>query len=150
VQNRLILKGGDYVDSDLWGHDATRNAPPLATMRELGIVVGAGTDATRANWFSPWASIWWLVTGQTLDGRGRRSPEHTLSRLDALAAYTRDAAWFTGEQGHRGRIAPGYDADLCVTSADPLDCSDDELRDIRSVLTVMDGRITHRAPELAP
>jgi len=150
VQNRLILKGGDYVDSDFWGHDATRNAPPLATMRELGIVVGAGTDATRANWFSPWASIWWLVTGQTLDGRGRRSPEHTLSRLDALAAYTRDAAWFTGEQGHRGRIAPGYDADLCVTSADPLDCSDDELRDIRSVLTVMDGRITHRAPELAP
>jgi len=150
VQNRLILKGGDYVDSDLWGHDATRNAPPLATMRELGIVVGAGTDATRANWFSPWASIWWLVTGQTLDGRGRRSPEHTLSRLDALAAYTRHAAWFTGEQGHRGRIAPGYDADLCVTSADPLDCSDDELRDIRSVLTVMDGRITHRAPELAP
>ncbi len=150
VQNRLILKGGDYVDSDLWGHDATRNAPPLATMRELGIVVGAGTDATRANWFSPWASIWWLVTGQTLDGRGQRSPEHTLSRLDALAAYTRDAAWFTGEQGHRGRIAPGYDADLCVTSADPLDCSDDELRDIRSVLTVMDGRITHRAPELAP
>lgn len=150
VQNRLILKGGDYVDSEHWGESATGQAPPLGVMRELGIVIGGGTDATRANWFSPWASIWWLATGQTLDGRGIREPEHRLTREQALAAYTRDAAWFTGEQDHRGRIAPGYDADLCVTSIDPIDCADDDLRDIRSVLTVMGGRITHRAAELAP
>ncbi|RZI95867.1 MAG: amidohydrolase [Microbacterium sp.] len=143
VQNRLILKGGDYVET--WGPDATRQAPPIGTMRELGIVIGGGTDATRANWFSPWASIWWLVTGGTLDGQGVRDEQHRLSRLGALAAYTRDAAWFTGEQDHRGRIVPGYDADLCVTSADPLTCGDDDLRDIRSVLTVMGGRVTHRA-----
>lgn len=148
VQNRLILKGGDYVEH--WGPEATRTAPPIGAMRDLGIVIGGGTDATRANWFSPWASIWWLVTGQTLDGQGVRAPEHRLSRGDALAAYTRDAAWFTGEQAHRGRIAPGYDADLCVPSLDPFECDDDDIRDIRSVLTVMDGRITHRAAELAP
>ncbi len=148
VQNRLILKGGDYVEH--WGPEATRTAPPIGAMRDLGIVIGGGTDATRANWFSPWASIWWLVTGKTLDGQGVRAPEHRLSRADALAAYTRDAAWFTGEQAHRGRIAPGYDADLCVPSLDPFACDDDDIRDIRSVLTVMDGRITHRAAELAP
>ncbi len=158
VQNRLILKGGDYVET--WGAEATGQAPPIGVMRELGITIGGGTDATRANWFSPWASIWWLVTGGTLDGHGVRDEQHRLTRLDALAAYTRDAAWFTGEQHRRGRIAPGYDADLCVTSADPLACGDDALRDIRSVLTVMGGRITHRdltfreathrAAELAP
>jgi predicted amidohydrolase YtcJ len=147
VQNRLTLKGGDYVEA--WGAQATADAPPIGTMRELGIVLGAGTDATRANWFSPWASIWWLVTGETLDGRGVRAPAHRMSRVDALAAYTRDAAWFTGEQDHRGRIAPGYDADLCVPSLDPLECDADALRDIRSVLTVMNGRITHRSPEPA-
>jgi predicted amidohydrolase YtcJ len=153
VQNRLILKGGDYVET--WGPDATRQAPPIGTMRELGIVIGGGTDATRANWFSPWASIWWLVTGGTLDGLGVRDPQHRLTRADAIASYTRDAAWFTGEQDHRGRIAPGYDADLCVASDDPLTCGDDDIRDIRSVLTVMGGRITHRdlphrAAELTP
>ena len=142
VQNRLILKGGDYVET--WGPDATRQAPPIGTMRELGIVIGGGTDATRANWFSPWASIWWLVTGGTLDGRGVRDAQHRLSRTDAIASYTRDAAWFTGEQDHRGRIAPGYDADLCVTTVDPLTCGEDDIRDVRSVLTVMGGRITHR------
>lgn len=140
VQNRLVLKGGDYVDA--WGEHATSDAPPLGVMRELGITIGAGTDSTRANWYSPWASIHWLVTGSTLDGRGIRDPRHRLSRHDALAAYTRDAAWFTDEQAYRGRIAPGYDADICVTSLDPLDCAEDELGLITSDLTVIGGRIT--------
>jgi predicted amidohydrolase YtcJ len=141
VQSRLVLKGADYVDA--WGETATRNAPPIGDMRELGIPIGAGTDATRANWFSPWAAIWWLVTGGTLDGRGIRDERHRMSRTDAIATYTRDAAWFTGEAAHRGRLLPGYDADLCVPTLDPFGCSDGELRDILSDLTVMGGRITH-------
>ena len=28
-----------------------------------GVPMAAGTDANRANWYQPWASIWWLVTG---------------------------------------------------------------------------------------
>jgi predicted amidohydrolase YtcJ len=141
VQSRLVLKGADYVVA--WGEEATASAPPIGDLRELGIVVGGGTDATRANWYSPWASIWWLVTGGTLDGAGRRDERHRMTRADALAAYTRDAAWFTGEQATRGRLLPGYDADLCVPTLDPFTCADDELRDIRSDLTVLGGRITH-------
>ncbi len=143
VQNRLLLKGGDYVDA--WGPEATADAPPIAEMRELGIVIGGGTDATRANWFSPWASIQWLATGGTLDGRGVRAERHRLPRAAAIAAYTRDAAWFTGEQGHRGRLVPGYDADLCVPDTDPFTCADDELRGILSDLTILDGRVTSDA-----
>ncbi|MGP3534362.1 amidohydrolase [Microbacterium sp. RD1] len=140
VQSRLVLKGGDYASA--WGSEVTASAPPIGQMQELGIVIGAGTDATRANWFSPWASIWWLVTGGTLDGRGARAPRHRMARTEALVAYTRDAAWFTGEQAHRGQLLPGFDGDVCVPTLDPLACTDDELRDIRSDLTVLGGRIT--------
>lgn len=143
VQNRLLLKGGDYVDA--WGEAATSSAPPLGDLRDLGIPIGAGTDATRANWYSPWASVWWLVTGGTLSGRGVRDARHRMTREEALAAYTRDAAWFTGEQATRGRLLPGYDGDVCVPSLDPFSCSDDDLRDLRSDLTVLAGRITHDA-----
>ncbi|MER7796256.1 amidohydrolase [Microbacterium sp. NPDC096154] len=141
VQNRLLLKGGDYVD--VWGEAATAAAPPIAGMRRRGIVIGGGTDATRANWFSPWASIAWLVTGRTLDGRGARGAEHLMDRRAAIAAYTRDAAWFTGEGATRGRLACGYDADLHVPDRDPFACADDELADVRSELTVVGGRISH-------
>jgi predicted amidohydrolase YtcJ len=143
VQNRLILKGADYVEH--WGATATAGAPPIALMKQLGITIGGGTDATRANWFSPWASIWWLVTGETLNGEGVRAPEHRLSVDEALRAYTRDAAWFTGEQSTRGRLVPGYFADLCVPTSDPYEVDPSELRHVRSSLTVVAGRITHRS-----
>ena len=146
VQSRLVLKGSDYVEA--WGADATAAAPPIGLLRDLGIVVGAGTDATRANWFSPWAAIWWLVTGGTLDGVGVRSAEHRMSRMQALAAYTSDAAWFTGEQDHRGRVRVGFDADLCVPTIDPFECPEGELRDIRSDLTIVGGRIAHDSGKL--
>jgi predicted amidohydrolase YtcJ len=68
-----------------------------------------------------------------------------MSRADAVAAFTRDAAWFTGEGETRGRLVPGYDADLCVPTDDPFDCPDDALRDILSDLTVMNGRVTHES-----
>jgi predicted amidohydrolase YtcJ len=143
VQNRLMLKGSDYDAA--WGRSQTADAPPIADMRDLGLTVGGGTDATRANWFSPWACIWWLVTGGTLDGVGTRDPRHRMTREEAIASYTRDAAWFTGEQDHRGRLLPGYDADLCVPTSDPFACEDDELPEILSHLTVMNGRVTYDA-----
>jgi predicted amidohydrolase YtcJ len=146
VQSRLVLKGSDYLTA--WGEEATVNAPPIGDLRELGIPIGGGTDATRANWFSPWSAIWWLVTGGTLDGSGIRSERHRVSVQDAIAAYTRDAAWFTGEQAHRGQLAPGFDADLCVPTIDPLECADDELPTILSDLTIMGGRITYESGSL--
>jgi predicted amidohydrolase YtcJ len=123
--------------------EAADAAPRLGVMRQLGIPVGGGTDATRANRYSPWASIWWLVTGRSIDGATRRHERDRLSRHEAIASYTRDAAWFTGEDGWRGRLSPGYDADLCVPTADPFECAEDDLRDLRSDLTVVGGRVTH-------
>ena len=141
VQDRLLLKGADYVRA--WGQAAADAAPPLGAMRQLGITIGGGTDATRANWYSPWASIWWLVTGRSIDGATRRQARDRMSRHDAIASYTRDAAWFTGEDGWRGRLSPGYDADLCVPDDDPFECAERDLRDLVSDLTMAGGHVTH-------
>jgi predicted amidohydrolase YtcJ len=143
VQNRMYLQGADYVA--LWGEDAVRAAPPIGTMRRHGLVIGGGTDATRANSYSPWASIAWLVTGATVDGATGRAPEHRMTVAEALASFTREAAWFVCEEDRRGLLAPGFDADLCVTDVDPFACPSAEIAQIRSVLTVMGGRITHHS-----
>lgn len=140
VQNRHVLKGGDYVER--WGRSEAAHAQPIAELRARGIRVAAGTDATRANWFSPWASIAWFVTGKSVDNTGVRAPEHLMSREEALRAFSADGAWFTGEDDHRGKLLPGYDADLMVPSLDPFTCTDQELAGIRSGLTIMGGRVT--------
>ena len=108
--------------------------------------IGLGTDATRANWFSPWASIDWFVSGRSIDGAGVRASEHLMTREDAIRAYTADAAWFTGEDDRRGKLLPGYLADLFVPTLDPYACADEELAGIRSDLTINGGAVTWAAP----
>jgi predicted amidohydrolase YtcJ len=44
-----------------------------------------------------------------------------------------------------GRIAPGYRGDLTGFAADPADTDADALVDLPVLMTVMNGRITHRA-----
>ena len=44
------------------------HAPPIRRMLELGIPVGAGTDATRVASYNPWVALHWLVTGRTVGG----------------------------------------------------------------------------------
>jgi predicted amidohydrolase YtcJ len=141
VQNRMNLQATDYVAT--WGSDALRSAPPIALMRAHAIVIGGGTDATRANRYLPWSSIEWLVTGATVDGATARDDQHLMSIEEALACFNREAAWFVGEEERRGRLVVGFDADLCVLSLDALSCASSELSSVRSDLTIMGGRITH-------
>jgi hypothetical protein len=147
VQNRFMLKSTDY--SAGWGAEAVRTAPPIGLMRSHGVKIGGGSDATRANWFSPWASICWLVTGGSVDGARPRDAEHLLNVSQALAAYSRDAAWFTAEEDHRGRLLPGYDADLCVPTLDPFACQPGQIAEIRSDLTILGGAVTHASGRFA-
>jgi predicted amidohydrolase YtcJ len=147
VQNRLGLKATDYVDS--WGLEQTLRTPPIGEFIEAGLPMAAGSDATRANWYQPWASVWWLVTGGSVDGQSPRAAEHRLDVEAALRAYTGDGAWFTFEEGRRGRLVPGQLADLFVPTADPFDVEPDALLDVRSELTVMGGRVTHSSGQLA-
>lgn len=149
LDGRVVLPGlnDSHIHAMRAGLDGARTladaAPRIGVMRQLGIPVGGGTDATRAHRYSPWASIWWLVTGRSIDGATRRHEGDRLSRHDAIASYTRDAAWFTAEERWRGRLSPGYDADLCVPTADPFECAEDDLLGLRSDPTVVGGRVTH-------
>ena len=62
--------------------------------------------------------------------------------LAVLAA----AWWLTGDERRRGKLLPGYLADLVVLSRDPLDCPADELASVEVVATMAGGRWTHNPP----
>ncbi|CLQ95330.1 Uncharacterised protein [Mycobacterium tuberculosis] len=44
----------------------------------------------------------------------------------------------------RGRLQPGFAADLMVLDRDPFDLSAEQLSRTRSILTMMEGRIVHQ------
>jgi predicted amidohydrolase YtcJ len=141
VQDRLIFRAAD--SADLWGKEVAQRSPPLRRMLELGIPVGAGTDATVVTPHDPWRCLWWLVTGQSLDGAAARIPEQRLTRPEALRLYTAGSAWFSFDERTRGTLQPGRLADLAVLSEDYFRVPEAELPHLHSVLTLVGGRVVH-------
>ncbi|WP_411075089.1 amidohydrolase [Streptomyces sp. cmx-4-7] len=78
-------------------------------------------------------------------GQAPHGPEQALTPLEALRGLTTAPAYAAGEEHEAGRIAPGHRADLAVFAADPLTTAATDLPDLPVLLTVLDGRITHRA-----
>ena len=72
-------------------------------------------------------------------------PENAVTAEQALRAYTEGPALAAGLADRRGRLLPGYDADLAAWDRDPLACAPDELREMACVLTMVAGETVHRA-----
>lgn len=147
VQDRLVYRATD--SARVWGEEAVRSGPPLRSILDRGIPLGAGTDATRVASPNPWVSLWWLVTGRTYDDGPERVAEQCLTREEALHAYTRGSAWFSVEEHDRGALLPGMAADLAVLDDDYFSVEDDAIRRLRSELTVVEGRVSHASGDFA-
>jgi predicted amidohydrolase YtcJ len=145
IQHRMAYQGEYFIDR--YGAAAARHTPPVAKMLEIGIPVGAGTDATRVASYNPWVSLYWLVSGNTVGGTSLYGPENRLDRTEALRRYTVGSAWFSNEETKKGTIAAGQFADLAVLSTDYFSVTEPEIKRIESVLTVVDGKIVYGAGE---
>lgn len=72
-------------------------------------------------------------------------PEQALSGLAALEGFTSECAKAVGEADRSGTIRPGCRADLTGLAEDPVDCDATDLLDVPVTLTVVGGRVVHRA-----
>ncbi len=109
IQDRMAFQGEYFVAR--YGTEAGRRTPPVGLMRERGIPVGAGTDATRVSSYNPWVSLYWLTSGKTVGGLPLYGNDNRLDRTAALELYTRGSAWFSGDEEKKGVLAPGRLAD---------------------------------------
>ena len=141
VQDRMVLTGERNLE--LWGQSKARNAPPLRTLIDSGVPLGAGTDAFRSANYSPMLCLWWLITGKTVAGAPIRDPKQNVTRAEALRMYTMGSAWFTFAEKRKGSIEVGKFADLAVLNADYLTVAEDQIRSIESVLTMVGGRVVY-------
>ena len=139
VQHRMAYQGEYFVER--YGHTAAEATPPVARMLEMGVPVGAGTDATRVASYNPWVSLSWLVSGRTVGGTTLYPPRNRLDRATALRLWTEANTWFSSEQGKKGAVKAGQLADLVVLSKDFFSVPESDIADITSVLTMLGGRV---------
>jgi predicted amidohydrolase YtcJ len=143
VQDAMYFGGDQFQRQE--GREAARRSPPVETAREIGVAMGAGTDAHRVASYNPFTALEWFLDGKTVSGTALRGPEETPSRENTLRLYTRGSAWFSFDEDKRGSLEPGKLADLAVLSKDYMTVPVDQIGGIESLLTMVGGKIVYAA-----
>jgi len=125
---------------------AKQDAPPLRWYQDSGIAFGLGSDAQVVAHDSPFFTLYWVVSGN--DTSGQPYFKHgTLTREEALIAHTRSNAYLMHKEDLLGSLEVGKLADLVVLDRDYMTVPVEEIRNLKSVLTMVDGRIVYDAKQ---
>jgi hypothetical protein len=147
VQDGLYF-GGERLQKEV-GVDAAKQMPRIATAMRLGLTVTGGTDAHRVSSHNPFVALQWYLDGTTIGGVKTRDDMEAPSRRQALEMYTRNTAYAANDDDKRGTLEVGKYADLAVLSADYLTAPVKDIGKIRSLLTMVGGRVVYAAPPFA-
>jgi predicted amidohydrolase YtcJ len=122
----------------------TDGAYAFRSLWSSGALVANGSDAPIEE-LDPLAGI---IAGvlRTLDDRPAWHAEQALGVEEALLATCVNPAWLAYDEHRRGKLIPGFLADLVVLDRDPLAVPAEELPDVRVVATMVGGRWTHNPP----
>jgi hypothetical protein len=117
--------------------------PPLRTIVDSGIRVGAGSDAAQISTLNPWLMIYYMVTGKNSSGVLINGGQQ-LTRSEALRLYTSANGWFLKEEDRLGSIETGKLGDVVVLDRDyfdPATVPDEDIKRVKPVMTVLGGRV---------
>jgi predicted amidohydrolase YtcJ len=145
IGGNLSLTGWQFLAGGLVNTANSPYAgPPFRMILDSGIHAGLSSDGMQIAPMNPWLHMYYAATGvnarQVLINGGQQ-----ITRQEALMLYTANNGWFLREEDQLGTIEPGKLADLVVLSHDYFTVPDEDLKKIRSVLTVVGGKIAHDA-----
>lgn len=111
------------------------------TYHQLGIPCVGSSDAPVEG-FNPFENLYTAIARKDLSGNPPQGwiPEEALSREEALKLFTLSPPILTRETDSKGRLAPGYKADFVVLSGNPLEVTEEAIKDLRAVATYKDGQ----------
>lgn len=140
IQPRATIMGGIYHRAH---GDRAYTMPDFRLIQDSGIIWGLGTDAFEVNQYRPFVTLGFAVTGKMVGGTVvNRRP---VSREEALIAHTRGSAYQILQENNLGSIQPGKQADMVVMDRDYLTVPADQIKDIKSAMTIVGGRIVYDA-----
>ena len=84
---------------------------------DAGVPLAFGTDYPVEP-ITPFRGLYAAVTRMNEAGTKTYFPQNKLTRGQALYAYTQGSAYAEFAEKHKGRLAPGYDADFILVDRD--------------------------------
>ena len=104
--------------------------------------IGVIPDGVHIAPLNPWLHIYYATTGLNSFGQQVNAGQQ-LSRLEALRAFTMGNAWFMKMEDKIGSIERGKLGDLLVLDRDYFAVSDEDIKKVKPVLTVVGGKVVH-------
>jgi hypothetical protein len=141
IQPTFIYFEGDDLFRDV-GAELAHQYKPMRTYLDRGIPVIATSDIPSTVHYNPFIGLYSLVTRKTYKGTPI-APHEAVSREEALRAYTVSGAWLTREEHLKGPLAPGFLADIAVLDRDYFSCPEEEIKEIKVDMTILDGRVVY-------
>src|SRR5216110_67968 len=144
VQPYHAIDDGRWVEQRI-GPVRIRTTYPFRTLLDTGAKLDFGSDWTVAP-LDPILGVYAAVTRRTLDGKNPNGwvPEQKIMVGEALRAYTAGNAYATFDEGKRGTLAPGADADVVVLDRNLFTIPPDSLDRARVRYTIVGGRVVYR------
>ncbi len=134
--SKWLEQDGEMLRAEL-GEAGAERVLPMRDLIDAGIHVSLATDNVPPTLLRPISHV---VTRKTNADRPL-GPSQAITRIEALAAASREGAYLSFEEDVKGTIEPGKYADLAILSEDVLTCPEDQIADIRSVATITGGRV---------
>ena len=151
AQNGVIASMQPYhaIDDGRWaekriGPERIKTTYAFRSLLDAGARLAFGSDWTVAP-LDPILGIYAAVTRRTLDGKHPQGwvPEEKITVEEALQAYTAANAFGVFDEKTRGRLAPGYLADLVILDRDLTRIRPETIKDTRIVATVVGGKVVY-------
>lgn len=126
-----------------WGplRNGTNIGPPYRMLMNHPIKKGYHSDGGDITVINPWLNFYTIITGRNLAGQPILG-DQTLTRQETLWLATAANKWFIQEDDI-GSIEVGNHADLVVLGKDCFTVADEDLKRMRSLLTVVGGKVVH-------
>jgi predicted amidohydrolase YtcJ len=142
----IFLHYDMHIAEDRVGKQLASTSYAFGAMDKLGIHCSYGTDSPVED-LNAMENIYCAVTHKDLSGfpEGGWMPNEIVSVEAAVDHYTVDGAWNSFEENIKGRLKPGYYADLAVLSDDIFIVCPESIKDVKVEMTVMNGKIVYKA-----
>lgn len=152
-----VQPGWLYLDvpalEKVFGYQSMRYFFPLHSYFDAGIIAAGGSDHMighdkdkAVNPFNPFLNIWMAITRRTTEGKVIY-PEEKVSRVEALRLFTNGPAYLQFNERKTGSLEAGKYADLVVLDRDYLTCPEDQIREIKPLATLVEGKLRYGSLE---
>ena len=143
MQPSHLLTDMAWAESRL-GPERVKYAYAWKSFLDHGVTLAFGTDYPVES-ISPFRGLYSAITRMNEAGTQTFQPQEKITIQQALYAYTQASAFAENEEKLKGRLEPGYLADLVVLDHDLTKATPQEILHTKVLRTVVGGQMVYLA-----